>query len=124
MSGARSGASRSMRWLCRSPAVAAACVGTASFAADLPPRAVTAPPHAQSWTCIAMPNVWLPSVSGTTGQAIGYLNWDFARTQSTAWSGLLGYRALQVDFARGSSRTFNQDDMLTPGPIAGATARF
>lgn len=57
-------------------------------------------------------------------QAMGYVNWEFTRTQSTAWSGMLGYRALQVDFAKGSGRTLYQYDMLTHGPIVGVTARF
>ena len=57
-------------------------------------------------------------------QAMGYVNWEFARTQSVAWSGMLGYRALYVDYAKGSGRTRYEYDMLTHGPIMGITARF
>lgn len=295
-------------WLCRTLAGAAACVGTASFAADLPPRPTPPPPHVPAWTYIAMPYAWLPSVNGTTTvkgrstkidatlgeildrpipeelfglmgafearngrfaimtdltymkvgvsdsgahtrsvhpqiggtlatavslqfkmfiaeaalayelfrwdgatpgtgtsidlygggrfwwqnaeaslavtaglsiadltlrggravassgdvtwldplvglrlrhhfspgtelvlradiggfgagsdlswQAMGYLNWEFARTQSTAWSGMLGYRALYADYSKGTGRSHYEYDMLTHGPIIGLTARF
>lgn len=57
-------------------------------------------------------------------QAMGYVNWEFARTQSVAWSGMLGYRALYVDFSKGSGRSHYEYDMLTHGPIFGLTARF
>ena len=56
-------------------------------------------------------------------QAMGYVNWEFARTQSVAWSGMLGYRALYVDFSKGSGRSHYEYDMLTHGPIFGLTAR-
>jgi hypothetical protein len=57
-------------------------------------------------------------------QAMGYVNWEFARSQSAAWSAMLGYRALYVDYVRGSGRTRYEYDMLTHGPIFGVTARF
>jgi hypothetical protein len=57
-------------------------------------------------------------------QAMGYLNWDFARTQNAVWSGMLGYRALYVDFEKGAGGTHYEYDMLTHGPIVGVTARF
>ena len=57
-------------------------------------------------------------------QAMGYLNWDFARTQSAIWSGMLGYRALYVDFEKGAGSTLYQYDVLTHGPVIGVTARF
>lgn len=57
-------------------------------------------------------------------QAMGHLNWDFARTQDVVWSAMLGYRALYVDYAKGSGNTLYQYDMLTHGPIVGLTARF
>lgn len=57
-------------------------------------------------------------------QAMGYLNWEFARTQSSAWSAMVGYRALYVDFEKGAGNTLYQYDMLTHGPIMGVTARF
>lgn len=57
-------------------------------------------------------------------QAMGYVNWEFARTQNFAWSAMLGYRALYVDYAKGSGNTLYEYDMLTHGPIMGVTARF
>ena len=55
---------------------------------------------------------------------MGYLNWDFARTQSAIWSAMLGYRALYVDFEKGAGSTLYEYDMLTHGPVIGVTARF
>lgn len=57
-------------------------------------------------------------------QAMGHLNWDFARTQHALWSAVLGYRALYVDFEKGAGNTLYEYDMLTHGPIMGVTARF
>lgn len=62
--------------------------------------------------------------SNMSWQAMGYLNWDFARTQQAVWSGMLGYRALYVDFEKGAGNTLYQYDMLTHGPIMGVSARF
>jgi hypothetical protein len=38
-------------------------------------------------------------------QALGAYRWTFARTSSVAWSGLLGYRALYVNYSKGSGDT-------------------
>jgi hypothetical protein len=57
-------------------------------------------------------------------QAMGSVNWEFARTESTVWSGMAGYRALYVDYERGTGRSRYEYDMLTHGPILGVTARF
>jgi hypothetical protein len=57
-------------------------------------------------------------------QVMGHLNWDFARTQHVVWSGMLGYRALYVDFQKNSGSKLYEYDMLTHGPIVGVTARF
>ncbi|WP_458758490.1 hypothetical protein ACSVBT_19805 [Afipia sp. TerB] len=57
-------------------------------------------------------------------QAMGYLNWDFAGTERAAWSAMVGYRALYVDFEKGAGNTLYQYDMLTHGPVMGITARF
>ena len=32
-------------------------------------------------------------------QAMGYINWEFKRTESAVWSAMMGYRALYVDYA-------------------------
>lgn len=62
--------------------------------------------------------------SDMSWQAMGLLNWDFARTQYALWSAVLGYRALYVDFEKGAGNTLYEYDMLTHGPILGVSARF
>ncbi|ARP98537.1 hypothetical protein [Pseudorhodoplanes sinuspersici] len=57
-------------------------------------------------------------------QAIGAYRWTFAKTHNVTWSGLLGYRALYVDFSKGSGDTLYEYDMLQHGPIMGISARF
>ena len=57
-------------------------------------------------------------------QAIGALNWEVARTQHAVWSGMVGYRALYVDYSKGSGNTLYEYDMLQHGPIVGLSARF
>jgi hypothetical protein len=57
-------------------------------------------------------------------QAMGYLNWDFVRTERVVWSAMLGYRALYVDYAQGAGNTLYEYNMLMHGPIMGVTARF
>lgn len=57
-------------------------------------------------------------------QAMGYVNWEFARTERAVWSAMIGYRALYVDYEQGSGHKLYQYDMLTHGPILGVTARF
>jgi len=57
-------------------------------------------------------------------QAIGAYNLEVARTTSATWSGLIGYRALYVDFSKGSGTTRYGYDMLQHGPLVGLTLRF
>lgn len=57
-------------------------------------------------------------------QAIGAYKWAFAKTHGVTWSGLLGYRALYVDYSKGSGDTLYSYDMLTHGPVVGVSARF
>ena len=57
-------------------------------------------------------------------QAIGAYRWTFAKTQSAIWSAMLGYRALYVDYSKGSGDTLYAFDMLMHGPIVGISARF
>ena len=40
------------------------------------------------------------------------------------WSGMLGYKALFVDYSKGSGLTRYEYDMTMHGPILGITARF
>jgi len=57
-------------------------------------------------------------------QAMGYLNWEFARTERAVWSAMIGYRALYADYQQGSGHKLYQYDLLTHGPMLGVTARF
>ena len=57
-------------------------------------------------------------------QALGAYRWTFAKTNNITWSGMLGYRALYVDYTKGSGDLLYAYDMLQHGPIAGVTARF
>jgi hypothetical protein len=62
--------------------------------------------------------------SQSSWQAMGAFSWEFARTESAVWSAMLGYRALQVDYQKGSGNTLYEYDIVTHGPILGVTARF
>jgi len=57
-------------------------------------------------------------------QAIGAYQWEFARTQNVNWSGLIGYRALYVDYSKGAGATLYEYNMLQHGPIVGLSMRF
>ena len=57
-------------------------------------------------------------------QSIAAVNYDFYTSKSVVWSGMLGYRALYVDYTQGSGRTQFEYDVTMHGPIMGVTARF
>jgi hypothetical protein len=57
-------------------------------------------------------------------QALAALNYDFYKSKSVVWSGMAGYRALYVDYSKGSGPTLFEYDMTLHGPILGVTARF
>lgn len=57
-------------------------------------------------------------------QALGAYRWTFAKTANVTWSGLLGYRALYVDYSKGAGSTLYEYDMLQHGPMVGVSARF
>jgi hypothetical protein len=57
-------------------------------------------------------------------QAVGIYRWTFAKSDAVTWSGLLGYRALYVDYRRGASEHLYGYDMLQHGPMFGVSARF
>lgn len=57
-------------------------------------------------------------------QAIGAYRFQFAQSHGVTWSGMLGYRALYVDYTKGSGDTLYGFDMLQHGPIVGVSARF
>ena len=57
-------------------------------------------------------------------QALAALNYDFCVRNGIIWSGMLGYKALFVDYSKGSGLTHYEYDMTMHGPIFGVTARF
>jgi hypothetical protein len=57
-------------------------------------------------------------------QAIAGYSFDFAAYQGVTFSGVVGYRALYVDYARGEGRRRYEFDMLQHGPVLGISARF
>ncbi len=57
-------------------------------------------------------------------QLLGAYNWDFAVTKNTVWSGMIGYKALYVNYTQGSGLTQYGFNMLQYGPIIGLSMRF
>ena len=62
--------------------------------------------------------------SDVSWQVVGAYSFDFAKTSSGVWSGMIGYRALYVDFQKGSGTTFYEYAMLQHGPIMGLSLKF
>jgi hypothetical protein len=57
-------------------------------------------------------------------QAIGAYGFEFGTYQGITFSGVIGYRALSVDYVQGEGRRRYEFDMLQHGPILGVSARF
>jgi hypothetical protein len=57
-------------------------------------------------------------------QAIGAYGFDLGTYQGIAFSGVIGYRALYVDYVEGEGRQRYEFDMLQHGPVFGVSARF
>lgn len=57
-------------------------------------------------------------------QAIGGYSFDFGIYNGTTFSGVIGYRALSVDYTQGEGRRRYQFDAIQHGPIFGISARF
>ncbi|MET0745778.1 MAG: hypothetical protein ABWY78_20575 [Microvirga sp.] len=57
-------------------------------------------------------------------QAIGGYGFDFGSYNGVTYSGVIGYRALSVDYAQGEGRRRYEFDMLVHGPIVGVSLRF
>jgi hypothetical protein len=62
--------------------------------------------------------------SNFSWQAIAGYSFDFAVRNGVTFSGVLGYRALYVDYAQGEGRRRYEFDMLQHGPILGVSMRF
>jgi hypothetical protein len=57
-------------------------------------------------------------------QAIAGYAWDYAAWNGITFSGVLGYKALYVDYAQGEGRRRYEFDMLQHGPVIGLSIRF
>ena len=57
-------------------------------------------------------------------QALAALDYDFIKWKNVIWSGMIGYKALYVDYSTGSGLTRHEYDMTMFGPIFGLTARW
>jgi hypothetical protein len=57
-------------------------------------------------------------------QAIAAYGYDFAVHNGVTYSGVIGYRALYVDYAKGSGRSLYEFNILQHGPVIGLSARF
>lgn len=57
-------------------------------------------------------------------QLIGAYSWVFSDWRGIDWAGVVGYRALYVDYSEGKGANKFQYDILTHGPILGLSMRF
>ena len=57
-------------------------------------------------------------------QAIGGYGFDFGTRNGITFSGVIGYRALSVDYAQGEGRRRYEFDMLQHGPVLGLSMRW
>jgi hypothetical protein len=57
-------------------------------------------------------------------QAIAAYGFDFGVYNGITFLGVIGYRALSVDYAQGSGRTRYEFDAVQHGPVLGISARF
>jgi hypothetical protein len=57
-------------------------------------------------------------------QAIGAYGFELGTYQGITFSGVVGYRALYVDYVQGEGRQRYEFDMLVHGPVLGLSARF
>ena len=57
-------------------------------------------------------------------QAIGGYGFDFGSYNGVTFSGVVGYRALSVDYSQGEGRRRYEFDIVQHGPILGISARF
>jgi hypothetical protein len=57
-------------------------------------------------------------------QAFGGYGFDFGTYNGITFSGIIGYRALSVEYAQGEGRRRYEFDMLQHGPVLGISARF
>jgi hypothetical protein len=57
-------------------------------------------------------------------EALAAVNYDFYVRNNVTWSGMIGYKALYVDYSKGDGLTHYEYKMTTYGPVLGVSARF
>jgi hypothetical protein len=57
-------------------------------------------------------------------QGLAGYSYDFAEKNGVTYSGVIGYKALYVDYAKGEGRRRYEFDMLQHGPVVGLSIRF
>lgn len=57
-------------------------------------------------------------------QTLAAINYDLYVHNNVIWSGMIGYKALYVDYAQGSGLNLYEYKMTMHGPILGLSARF
>jgi hypothetical protein len=57
-------------------------------------------------------------------EVLALLEHEIHRSRNVAWSAMLGYKALSVDYSQGSGLSLYEFDMTMHGPVFGITARF
>ena len=57
-------------------------------------------------------------------QALGAYRFEFGTTGNIGWAGVVGYRALYVDYVQGSGNTLFETNLLQHGPLLGLSAKF
>jgi hypothetical protein len=62
--------------------------------------------------------------SDLSWQALGAYGFELGSYQGISFSGVIGYRALYVDYVQGDGRSRYEFDMLQHGPVLGLSARF
>jgi hypothetical protein len=62
--------------------------------------------------------------SNFSWQAIGAYSFEFGTSNGITYSGVIGYRALSVDYAQGNGRRIYEFDMIQHGPVLGLSVRF
>jgi hypothetical protein len=59
-----------------------------------------------------------------TWNALAAYAYDFKARNGVTYSGVIGYKALYVDYEQGAGRTKYGFDMLQHGPVLGLSVRF
>jgi hypothetical protein len=62
--------------------------------------------------------------SAFSWNVLGAYRWQFATHAGVAYSGVIGYRALAVDFEKGAGASRYEYDTVQHGPLIGLTASF